>query len=302
MRKFPRYTYPEFLFSSLEKVSPSKVSVKLEQKQQEVLVKAVTEKFAQPKSAFAKKPAEEVQTVSDFVETDDNIAEKIVVKSPKKAELAKNQPQSIYNKFQSKESRDDVEAKLLQLQKDMFEHAAIEYKSESQFVFNDGTIDSPVMFVGEAPGEDEVLKKKPFVGKSGQILQNMLDAAGLTRDRIYITNTVVWRPPLNRTPLPAEIEEMSPYLLRHIDILKPKILVFIGGVAYRCAMKEAIAISKIRGIWQTRYFCPSIINIFHPSYLIRAPSRKKETWADILSIRQKVLETGWLLGKGLLRV
>ena len=177
----------------------------------------------------------------------------------------------------------------------------MEYKDPSQFVFSDGCIESPIMFVGEAPGEEEVIQGKPFVGKSGQLLQQMLDAAGITRDKMYITNAVVWRPPLNRTPLPAEIQEMAPYLLRHIEIIEPKILVLIGGIAYRCAMQEAIAISKIRGIWQNRHFCPSIMNIFHPSYLLRSPSHKRETWADILLIRQKAIELCWPLGNGVLR-
>lgn len=246
-------------------------------------------------------PKQEPSNNSSILNKENDLSEKktIVATSAEKRDITQD---GMSNLSLSENQLADRIKQLELLKGDMIRDAKIPYKDESQFVFNDGPLDSPVMFVGEAPGEEEVTQGKPFVGKSGKLLQKMLDAAGITRDRMYITNAVVWRPPLNRTPLPAEIEEMAQYALRHIEIMKPKILVLIGGVSYRCIMREAIAISKIRGIWQSRYFCPSIVNIFHPSYLIRAQIHKRETWFDILSIRQKILETGWSLDRGVLRL
>ncbi len=167
-------------------------------------------------------------------------------------------------------------------------NADIKYKCNDNMVFNDGDINSPIMFIGEAPGETEVKQGRPFVGKSGKLLQEMLDAAGLTRDIIYITNTVIWRPPLNRTPLPNEIEMMKPYLLQHIQIINPKIIILIGGIATRCFTNKSIAISKIRGQW-AMIDGYKTMSIFHPSYLYRSPMHKEETWLDILHIREEVL-------------
>lgn len=169
--------------------------------------------------------------------------------------------------------------------------ADVPYKDPANAVYFDGSI-SPVMFVGEAPGEDEVIQKKPFVGRSGQLLQGMLDAAGIKRSRVYVTNAIVWRPPQNRTPLPTEISAMRPYLLKHIELIKPKILIFVGGIATRCFNDSAVAISRIRGRWSSSSLCPNIMSIFHPSFLLRSPTHKKETWEDIMEIRDKMLTEG----------
>lgn len=178
--------------------------------------------------------------------------------------------------------------------------ANIAYKSPENEVFFDGDINSPIMFIGEAPGQDEVIQKKPFVGRSGQLMQQMLDAAGISRDKMYITNTVLWRPPDNRTPLPEEISIMRPYLLEHIKIIQPKIIVCIGGVAYRCLTQNSLAISKIRGQWAQHKLCDKVMTIFHPSYLLRSPVHKRETWNDILRIREEGIKVGSIVDKGLL--
>jgi uracil-DNA glycosylase len=188
---------------------------------------------------------------------------------------------------------------LLKLRNKMSE-VNIEYKDLARTVFSDGDINSPIMVIGEGPGEQESIELKPFVGKSGKLLQEMLDAAGICREKIYVTNVVVWRPPFNRTPLPEEIDAMRPYLMEHIDVINPKVLVLVGGVAYKCVMNSAIAISKIRGQWQSRSFCENIVNIFHPSYLLRSPTHKKETWLDILNVRKKILDLGYEVGDGIL--
>lgn len=188
----------------------------------------------------------------------------------------------------------DLNGKLTQIAQleESMKDANIPYKDLQNTVMYDGNPNSPIMFIGEAPGEQEVVQRKPFVGKSGKLLQEMLDHAGILRQNIYVTNVVVWRPPNNKTPMPDEIEAMRPYLLEHIRIINPKLIVLVGGIAYRGVMQEVIAISKIRGIWQNRDFCSNIINIFHPSYLLRSPIHRRESWRDILAIRQRALELG----------
>lgn len=166
------------------------------------------------------------------------------------------------------------------------QNANIEYKDINNAVFNDGDPHSPIMFIGEAPGETEIKEGVPFVGKSGKLLQEMLDIAGFTRNTIYITNCMIWRPPENRTPLPEEINIMRPYLIKHISIINPKIIICIGGVAHRCLHNISIAISKVRGQWNS-WQGYHTMSIFHPSYLLRSPIHKKETWEDILNIREK---------------
>ena len=190
---------------------------------------------------------------------------------------------------------------ILSLKDEMCGSVEIEYRDPENTVLYDGDPNSPIMVIGEAPGEKEVLQQKPFVGRSGRLLQEMMDHAGIYRTNIYVTNTVIWRPPNNRTPLPEEIAIIRPYLLRHIEIIQPKIIILVGGIAYRCVMGDPpIAITKIRGVWQSREFCNNIINIFHPAYLIRSPIHRRETWRDILNIRKKILELtcGQYLGKG----
>lgn len=170
--------------------------------------------------------------------------------------------------------------------------ANIPYKDANNTVFCDGNPSSPIVLIGEAPGEDEVVKKKPFVGKSGQLLQKMLDGVGLKRESIYVTNVVLWRPPNNRTPLPEEIEEMRPYIKRHVDLIKPKILILVGGIATKCISDKSIAISRLRGEWMQYDACQNAMSIFHPSYLLRSPAHKKETWIDMMRIREKIIELG----------
>ena len=179
----------------------------------------------------------------------------------------------------------------------------LEYKDLDNTVFADGDPHSPVMMIGEGPGEHEVLQKLPFVGRSGKLLTEMLSAAGILRDRIYTTNTVIWRPPGNRAPMPDEIHLMRPYLLRHLEIIQPKFLLLVGGIAYRAVMNEITPISKIRGVIQSRDFCPKIMCIFHPSYLLRSPTHRKETWSDILRFRTEIQNQYTdLVTKGLLHL
>jgi DNA polymerase len=210
-------------------------------------------------------------------------------------------PKYVFNSQVTK-TQSDSEEPLEGLLKEI-EYAQIPYKDLENTVFSDGDRNSPVMIIGEAPGESEVAQKKPFVGRSGTLLNEMLECAGILRDKIYITNAIVWRPPSNRTPLPDEIEAMRPYLLKHIRIIDPKLILIVGGVAYKCITAKNIAISKIRGQWEDfegrRCLC-----IFHPSYLLRSPIHRKSNWFDILRFRQGIIEAGYanILTRGAMRI
>lgn len=190
------------------------------------------------------------------------------------------------------ESNTNKSTLLLKLREEIY-NVDLPYRDVPNTVFADGNPDSPIMVIGEGPGEQEVLQGKPFVGRSGKLLEEMMNAAGILRQNIYITNAVVWRPPNNRTPLPEEVDSMRPYVHKHIAIIEPKILILVGGVSYRCVMGESLAISKVRGIWHVRDFCKNVINIFHPSYLLRSPIHRQETWHDLLDIRKKVSDLGF---------
>ncbi|USO00738.1 MAG: uracil-DNA glycosylase [Alphaproteobacteria bacterium] len=162
-------------------------------------------------------------------------------------------------------------------------------KQANTMVFADGNENSSLMLIGEAPGKDEDQQGKPFVGESGKLLEEMLNAAGIFRKNYYITNVVPWRPPSNRTPTVEEINIMRPYIINHIEIIHPKIVVLIGSVAYRAVMNSMKAITTVRGEFiniDGILYLP----IFHPSYLLRSPSKKKEMWSDILALKHKLRE------------
>ncbi len=157
-------------------------------------------------------------------------------------------------------------------------------------VFSDGNINSNIMLVGEAPGAEEVIQKKPFVGQSGQLLQEMLEAIELNRTKYYVINTIPWRLKDNRTPTSYEIDILRPYVHRHIQIINPKILVVIGSIAYKAIFNTVKAITSIQGKWiQYTPLQISAIIMFHPAYLLRAPSRKKDMWYAMLSLKHKII-------------
>lgn len=173
---------------------------------------------------------------------------------------------------------DELQSCMKMLSKD------ISYADLENTILYDGNPLSKIMLIGEAPGAEEVIQHKPFVGRSGQLLQSMLDAAGLQRNKIYITNVMPWRPPLNRPPLPYEIDIMRPALMEHIRYIQPDILILVGSIAYKAFTGSALAISKVRGQWFNSGLCENVIPIFHPSFLLRSPTQKKHAWRDITSI------------------
>ncbi len=156
--------------------------------------------------------------------------------------------------------------------------------------FADGSPDSGVMFIGEAPGRDEDLSGTPFVGRAGQLLDKMLAAIGRDRSSAYITNIVYWRPPGNRNPTPAEAAACQPFTERQIVLARPEILVLLGGAAAKQMLDTTTGIMRLRGKW-TSYTPPGGAAIktmatFHPAYLLRQPGQKKLAWRDFQQIRQ----------------
>ena len=167
-----------------------------------------------------------------------------------------------------------------------------ELKSNAKnLVLYDGDFNSPVMIVGEGPGEKEDNLGKPFMGDAGQLLNKMLEAIKIDRKKIYITNVVNYRPPNNRKPEHKEINRYSNYLKEHISIIDPKILILMGSTAMESLFGSKIKISKERGFWKE-----VIINnktyltmiTFHPAYLLRQADQKKYSWADLKEIRKKI--------------
>lgn len=164
-------------------------------------------------------------------------------------------------------------------------------------VFADGAPDAPVMIVGEAPGADEDRLGKPFVGVSGQLMDRMMAAIGLTREGgFYITNILFWRPPGNRTPTTTEQGMCLAFTRRHIELVRPKVLVLAGGVAVKAVLDTTDGITRLRGKWAS-YRLPDGTAIptmptFHPAYLLRTPVGKRQSWQDLLMIEKKLKELG----------
>jgi DNA polymerase len=163
-------------------------------------------------------------------------------------------------------------------------------------VFSDGNPNAPIMFIGEAPGRDEDLQGVPFVGRSGALLDRMLNAINLERaQHAYITNVIFWRPPGNRTPTPEEAGTCAPFLVRHIELQQPKVLVLLGGTPVKHVLHLEEGITRIRGKWglyKSKVGDIPALPMFHPAYLLRQPSAKRQTWQDLLNLKAKLRELG----------
>lgn len=161
----------------------------------------------------------------------------------------------------------------------------------TNLVFADGVPESGLMMIGEAPGADEDRLGRPFVGVSGQLLDRMLASIGLERTRnFYLTNILPWRPPGNRTPTDAEINLFLPFLLRHIELVRPRHLVLLGGVAAKTLLRSKDGITRLRGRWhrvelEDGTALPALATL-HPAYLLRSPGAKRDAWADLLLLRR----------------
>ncbi len=153
-----------------------------------------------------------------------------------------------------------------------------------QVVFGVGNPSADLMFVGEAPGADEDVQGEPFVGRAGQLLTRIIEAIGLKREDVYIANVIKCRPPGNRNPEPDEVEQCEPFLFRQIDAIKPKVIVALGKFAAQSLLKTAEPITKLRGREYT-YRDAILMPTYHPAYLLRNPSAKRDVWADMKRVR-----------------
>jgi uracil-DNA glycosylase family 4 len=154
------------------------------------------------------------------------------------------------------------------------------HKGRNKIVFGDGSPNARLMFVGEGPGADEDAQGIPFVGKAGQLLNNMIAAMGLKRDEVYIANVVKCRPPGNRTPEPDEANTCSPFLFRQIDVVRPQVLVALGATAATYLFGARQPLAGLRGRVHA-FRGAQLIVTYHPAYLLRDPRQKKEAWADL---------------------
>ncbi len=166
-------------------------------------------------------------------------------------------------------------------------------KQAENIVFSDGNPKSEIMLIGEAPGANEDSEGLPFVGRAGILLDKMLAAINLDRNKVYISNIVNYRPPENRRPTEKEIKRYLPFISKHIEIIRPKILVLLGSTAMNALIGNDIVISKMRGKWIEKNFgsCKtSVIITFHPAFLMRQPAQKKMAWIDLKMIRDKKIK------------
>lgn len=178
-----------------------------------------------------------------------------------------------------------------------FEGCSLKHTA-TNIVFSDGNPNSGIMLIGEAPGNEEDRQGIPFSGPSGHLNDEMLKYIGLTsRDDFYIINSLPWRPPGNRSPNQSELTIMEPFLMRHIQLVKPKVILFVGGVSTKLCLGESAGITKLIGKWYD--YIPEGFDeaiparpLLHPAYLLRQPSKKKTAWLDLIAVKHKLKELG----------
>ena len=156
-------------------------------------------------------------------------------------------------------------------------------QTRTQVVWGTGNPNADLMFVGEAPGRDEDLKGEPFVGRAGQLLTDIIKAMKLAREDVYIANVIKCRPPENRNPEPDELEMCRPYIRMQVELIKPKVIVTLGKFALNSLTGKTYAVSAARGVW-TEYNGIKVMPTYHPAYLLRTPSAKKDVWNDMKKV------------------
>jgi uracil-DNA glycosylase len=161
------------------------------------------------------------------------------------------------------------------------------HRTRTNIVFGVGSPNARLMFVGEAPGEDEDLKGEPFVGKAGQLLTKMIEAMGLRREDVYICNTVKCRPPNNRNPEPDELDACEPFLKGQLASVQPEVIVTLGKFAAQALLRDQTPISRLRGEWREYEGIP-VMPTFHPAYLLRSPQEKGKVWDDLQKVMKKL--------------
>jgi uracil-DNA glycosylase family 4 len=166
------------------------------------------------------------------------------------------------------------------------------HRDRKNLVYGVGNPDAHLVFVGEAPGADEDERGEPFVGKAGQLLNKMIEAMGYRREDVYICNVVKCRPPGNRNPEPDEIEACEPFLKKQLAAIRPRMIVTLGKFAAQCLLRDETPISRLRGNFRT-YEGIQLMPTFHPAYLLRDPSKKKETWEDLKAVNAALKRLGF---------
>lgn len=231
---------------------------------------------AKPAAAVKAVPASASETLKSLIEQTD---------TPEK-----QAPRAIFQKV----SAQNIEA--LKAEIAAFDGCPLK-QTAMNMVFSDGNPEARIMLIGEAPGEDEDRQGKPFVGVSGQLLDRMLESIGLSRtENVYITNVLFWRPPGNRAPTDAELAACLPFVERHIALIKPDIIVLLGGVAAKTLLRTKDGITRLRGKWVDYAPPPGsgsthaipCLPIYHPAYLLRQPAAKRQAWGDLLSLKEHV--------------
>ena len=173
-------------------------------------------------------------------------------------------------------------------------------KNSTNIVFSDGNPEAEIMIIGEGPGANEDLEGVPFIGRTGELLDKMLLSINLDRDNVYISNVVNYRPPENRNPTETEIARYLPYIIKHVEIINPQILILLGSTALNTIIGNDKVISDIRGKWIDKKIgrcSTSIIASFHPAFLMRQPDQKKFSWIDLKMIKKKILNLKINIGK-----
>ncbi len=165
------------------------------------------------------------------------------------------------------------------------------HTTRTQTVFGVGHRNAQWMFIGEAPGADEDRQGEPFVGRAGQLLNAILFAIGLKREEVYIANVLKCRPPGNRDPQPQEVEQCEPYLIRQIELIKPRLIVALGRHAAHSLLKTEVPLAKLRGQRLSYHGTPLIVT-YHPAYLLRNPADKRKVWDDMCLAKSVVEKSG----------
>ncbi len=211
--------------------------------------------------------------------------QKPAANKPKTAPLALPSLERARDLASAAQSLDDIRTALVE-----FDGCALK-RTAKNLVFSRGNPDADLMIIGEAPGRDEDIVGKPFVGRAGQLLDRMLKAINMSDDDAYITNIVYWRPPGNRTPTEEEGMICRPFLNRQIELVAPKIILFLGGAAAKQIYETPTGITKLRGKWkdiEVNGKTYQTMATLHPAYLLRTPIAKRLAWQDLKKIRQRL--------------
>ncbi|MAW01811.1 MAG: hypothetical protein CMI81_02855 [Candidatus Pelagibacter sp.] len=199
----------------------------------------------------------------------------------------------------SKKNQNNKKNSFENLKKEIEKLSTIYNKNINNLVFADGSKNANLMIIGEAPGSVEEKMQKPFVGDAGKLLDKMLSSINLLRKDTYITNVVNFRPPDNRKPTTTEINQFFPLIKKHVDLIKPKIILLLGSTALETFFNKKYSITKIRGTWleiQINNKIYDCLPSFHPAFLLRQPDQKKFSWVDLKLIRDRLAKINSVYG------